>query len=164
VCPLSGSAQKCVKLADDEANCGTCGNACPTGGTCTTGACGCAIGSVTCGRTGGAAGTCCAGNACCGTGCQKPHDNGLGQTYYDCGDVDQWTQAQATLAAGAWSSAPISDSFNCPSCKCVTNGASSAVWCYSGSTSAGFVALSATPTCSAALCPVPNTASTFRWH
>jgi hypothetical protein len=119
-----------------------------------------------------AAGSCCAGTDCCPAGspdapCQTVHDGGrlLGVTYYDCAPVDAHTIEQATLAAHAWApGAQISGVVCDPSCLCVSNGSSSAVWCYAGSTNAGLGALSATSTCAAAQCPVPGFASTFPWH
>jgi hypothetical protein len=40
---LSCCPTGCVNLQDDNENCGSCGNACPTGGTCINGQCGCII-------------------------------------------------------------------------------------------------------------------------
>ena len=47
----SGSAAYCANLQDDNANCGSCGSACPTGQACTNGSCAasCGTGMAKCG-------------------------------------------------------------------------------------------------------------------
>ena len=49
-CPTGQTAcgATCVNLQTDNTNCGSCGNACPTGQTCATGRCACATGTSLC--------------------------------------------------------------------------------------------------------------------
>ncbi len=90
----SGSAAYCANLQNDNANCGSCGSACPTGQACTNGTCAasCGTGMTKCG-TGqaaycanldsdnancGACGTVCpAGEACTGGACAVTCGGGL---------------------------------------------------------------------------------------
>lgn len=70
----------CVDTKTDGANCGTCGNKCGSGATCTNGACVCGAGAVTCGaqcvdlktdpaNCNGCGNTCAPGVACVGGTC-----------------------------------------------------------------------------------------------
>lgn len=92
-------------------NCGACGNACNTT-TNTVRACG---GGTSClytcnsGRADCNAATApnldgceCATTTCCGTACQTQHDNGLGNTFYDCVASGTYNVAQATEACVAF--------------------------------------------------------------
>ncbi len=91
--------------------------------------------------------------------------NGTGQTYYDCNALDQHTKAQAILAAQAWSNSTVVDPAPlCPGCVCSQNGMASAVWCPAGTSWPGLGALSLTPSCVSAQCPVPGLTTTFTWH
>ncbi len=118
---------------------------------------------ITCGS---APGRCCAGTGCCAGGaCQQAHGNGLGQSYYDCGELDQWTESQAIAAAQAFApGGTVVDSLNCPACKCATAGGQAAVWCYAGSGVAGLVRVSDTSSCAAAQCPISGLATVHPWH
>jgi hypothetical protein len=49
--PNSRSPAVCVNLADDEENCGGCGQACPAGAACTMGRCACSSGATVCAGT-----------------------------------------------------------------------------------------------------------------
>lgn len=164
---LCESGNKCVNQDTDRNNCGECGHVCPTGATCASGDCSCGDGKVACGA---AAGQCCAGTACCSGGaCQAAHANGLGQTYYDCGALDQHTAAQAELAARAYATAgQVEQSQNCGGCWCGTNSAGSpihtAIWCPAGSTSAGLVQVFEAVSCLQVGCPTPGSPTTFTWH
>jgi hypothetical protein len=60
-CCTANGVSACTDLQTDSANCGSCGNACPTGELCVGGACG-GCGGVTC-----AAGTICCNGTCTDT-------------------------------------------------------------------------------------------------
>jgi Stigma-specific protein, Stig1 len=49
--PDSRGPAVCVNLADDEENCGGCGEACPAGAACTMGGCACSPGATVCAGT-----------------------------------------------------------------------------------------------------------------
>jgi hypothetical protein len=96
---------------------------------------------------------------CCpGSGCQTVHPNGLGQSYRDCGPLDEHTSAQALLAAEAWSPAgtTVTSGLQCGSCLCQQSANAAAVWCYAGSQSKGLVRTTPSPNCLAAACPLPG--------
>lgn len=75
---LCAGSTTCVDLLSDSTNCGTCGNACPTGATCLAGNCECPGDQVPCGATCvntgndasncGTCGKACATNESCETG------------------------------------------------------------------------------------------------
>ena len=46
--PTTQCGSSCVTLVSDEANCGTCGAACPSGAECSNGVCRCPTGSLVC--------------------------------------------------------------------------------------------------------------------
>lgn len=149
----TGAAARCVNLQTDAANCGTCGRACPAGATCASGGCVCGASTpLACGAS------CCAGTACCGTACQTRHYNGVNADYFDCGELDQHTLAQARLAAASWSPGGTTyESGLClPSCLCRQNASQAAVWCYGTSPYKGFVTVTNSPNCFAAACPIPT--------
>ncbi|OFX19421.1 MAG: hypothetical protein A2V77_04205 [Anaeromyxobacter sp. RBG_16_69_14] len=162
VCPAGKTvcAGVCVDTQTSAANCGACGKKCPTGQACAGGACACTSG-LTCG------GTCCAaGDACCATGCQIQHDNGQGQTFFDCNAAG--SEAAALDAAKAFDPdgalAVGQDGLTCSfSAECVawlTSGVpqSCAVWCFAG-TAAGKTAVTQSINC---LCPDPI--ASVSWH
>jgi hypothetical protein len=175
VCPTgevvcgTGASAVCSDRQTDEQNCGTCGNRCATGATCTSGICCPASTPLVCPANPGA---CCAGTTCCPGGvCETVHSNGLGQSYYDCGSLNQHTLLQAQLAALAWSpNASLVGGFQIPSCTgdqnclCATTSTQAAVWCAAGSLldRAGRVLMTPSPNCSAALCPSATTG--FPWN
>lgn len=97
--------------------------------------------------------------------CPLAHQNGLGQTYYDCGAIDAHTQAQAELAAQAWSpSGTTQPAGQCSvACLCRLTATQAAVWCYAGSEPrVGLVLVTNSPNCAAAACPFPG--SGIAWH
>jgi hypothetical protein len=149
----------CVDAQTSAANCGKCGNACPTGQNCSAGACACTSG-LTCG------GTCCAGSACCGTGCQIQHDNGLGQPFSDCNAAGSaaaaLNAAKALDPAGAQAAGQFGLTCNF-STECVSwltsqTPQACGVWCYAG-TLAGKVSLNTISI--ACFCP---DLSSVAWH
>jgi hypothetical protein len=102
---------------------------------------------------------------CCGSACQTAHANGLGQTYFDCGALDQHTAEQARLAALAWnpSGTPVVSGLSCGLCLCQVRGGQAAVWCYAGSNAKGQVRVTNTPNCLAAVCPLGGPGDLV-WH
>jgi hypothetical protein len=76
-----------------------------SGATCK----GCASGDQVCGSN------CCPGTGCCGSECQTSHDNGVGDTYYDClakgtpGDPSTYSAQLATDARAAYPLSSFSD-------------------------------------------------------
>jgi hypothetical protein len=162
----SGTSAACTDRQTDEQNCGTCGNRCATGASCAAGSCACPTSiPVACG---GNAGQCCAGNGCCaGSACQTVHANGLGQSYYDCGSLNQHTPAQAQLAAQAWDPTAtllLAPTCGDPNCLCAQGSAKAAIWCYFGSQldRVGRVLMTPSPNCAAAVCP--STAYGSNWN
>jgi hypothetical protein len=151
-CP--GPGVQCVDLRTDPSSCGTCGHACLAEETCAGGACVCPPARLVC--DGGAT-------------CQTVHPNGLGQSYYDCLPLDLHTLDQARAAAVAWApnGQPTESGHPCGSfCLCRTNGppltaTKAAVWCYAGSNLAGFVAVTDSPNCLSAFCPILGQ---LPWH
>jgi collagen triple helix repeat protein/stigma-specific protein Stig1 len=132
----------CEILTANAYNCGTCGNACPSGQACNNGSCGsvCGTGFIVCGNScanvstdPNNCGTC--GNACpsgqscvsgacttsctggsqplCGGSCQTIHSNGLGQSYYDCNALGTYNVTTATEAATAFSATALMTQLAC---------------------------------------------------
>ena len=61
----------------------------------------CATGFINCGEP--ASGGCnCAGTACCSGSCQTAHSNGVGQTFYDCNELNVHSEPSATEACTAY--------------------------------------------------------------
>lgn len=185
----AGACRDAASFESDPDHCGACGVACGAG-TCAAGACQCAAGAPPCAQAnprccaagatcadgactcpaGPAAGcgeTCCPGGAaCCTDGlCPRPHANGLGQTYYDCGAPDEWTADQARLAGEAWRPTGTTwEAGQCSRCVCRQSTGEAAVWCYTGSNAQGLVLVTTPPTenCLAAPCPYPGNG--VPWH
>lgn len=163
-CPAGQAAcgGVCIDVTSDPTNCGACGKTCSASQICSGATCACpAAAPRACGTI------CCAGTACCSTGntCQPAHQNGLGQTYYDCqalgtpGSGGTYTQTMAAEAGAAWASGSIGTAAACGTSSCwevVANG-QCAVWCYGGTLS-GRVLLDSTGT--ACQCPT-STASAW---
>jgi len=162
-CGCSGSltlcSGKCVDTGTDPANCGACGRTCSSSQSCSGGSCTTTCTGLTCG------GQCCSGPACCGSSgsqtCQYTHNNGVGQTFYDCIPVGDYSQPLATDAANAWSTTG-SDTFTvCPGCLArqvpSLNGGLGAcgIWCYdsSGVSIPGTVNVVQTQICLSSYCP-----------
>jgi hypothetical protein len=165
----TGTSAACSDRQTDEQNCGTCGTHCAAGATCASGACSCpGSPSVVCGAS---PGQCCAGNACCPSGaCLTVHRNGLGQSYYDCGALNQHTLAQADLAAKAWSPSArqvngslIRSCSGDQNCLCAETSSQAAIWCAAGSQAGreGRVLVTDLATCFTAVCPLPSIGSSW---
>jgi hypothetical protein len=108
----------------------------------------CPAGTITC------TGACCHGVACCGSRCQTVHDNGVGQSYFDCrgrgtpGNAATYSLALATEAANAFSPGGSTPT-QCPGGAEVLvrqSGSQWVTWAYTG-TLAGRVNNSSAPTC-----------------
>jgi len=97
----SDSANGCeVSTIDNLNHCGKCNNPCPSGSVCSNSSCmttGCSPGFVKCGTN-----NCtCVGDGCCGTDCEVKHDNGLGQSWFDCTAYKTYDATQAAKACQA---------------------------------------------------------------
>jgi hypothetical protein len=97
----------------------------------------------------------CATPGCCGTICQTAHNNGVGQTFFDCQSLGTYNLTQAMEACTAFTN----NANQCHDLNCVgtgdsvvcNNGASSChCWAYSGSASGRVSAASANCNCPAA--------------
>lgn len=95
-------------------DCTDCGLACDTshgiGARCTASGCTysmCAGGWSNCNSAAPDTNGCeCNTPACCGTSCQTVHDNGVGNSSYDCVALGTYTQAQAMEACTAYTGVP----------------------------------------------------------
>jgi hypothetical protein len=102
-------------------NCGGCGMACSTSNiaaVCTAGHCEgtCASGFLDCNDDKRRDGCECAGDACCTGGtCETVHDNGVGQSFYDCQPKGTYDVTEATAACAAWAVAKGGSRSNCAS-------------------------------------------------
>ncbi len=153
----AGVCRDAASFQTDPDNCGACGVVCGLSG-CADGACQCGgLTPLACGDA------CCAG-PCCGSGCQTAHANGLGQTYQDCGSLDEWTADQARLAGEAWSATGTTrgEAVCSVNCVCRESAGQAAVWCYAGSNAPGLVLVTDSPNCFAAACPFPGYG--LPWH
>jgi hypothetical protein len=82
----------------------------------------------------------CQGNGCCGSRCQTAHDNGVGNTFYDCVAADTYNVEQAfeaaqaaTAQAGTAAVASCGNAANLLLGVCKTTGVGScACWSYQG--------------------------------
>jgi hypothetical protein len=86
-----------VDTTSNLSHCGKCNTPCAVGSVCTSSSCmttGCNPGFITCGATNCA----CAGTGCCGTSCQIKHNNGLGQSWFDCTPYATYDATQAAKA------------------------------------------------------------------
>jgi hypothetical protein len=178
-CATGDGGAACVDLTT-ASDCGGCGRACAEGASCEAQLsadggdagidCACPMDRPMACRVSGAD-RCCAGTGCCSSGCQSAHDNGLGQTYFDCQPIDTYSLTQAMAAAAAWAPTGV-DVLPAPACPdgclCRTDGplasaTRAAVFCYA-STFKGYVAVTQNPSCAAATCPSINSPSTSQWH
>lgn len=126
-CPVSQvlCGAMCVSTATDSANCGTCGNACTAGQTCTGGACMCSAGLSGCG------GRCVdtqsdnANCAACGRGCQPGQScvagacvSGCPAPNRMCGDVCTSVATDAANCGGCGRVCPTSQACVSGACVC----------------------------------------------
>ena len=121
--PSAPDLNGCETPLSTTQNCSSCGIACDTshsfdagcsGTTCTYS--GCAAGYVDCHTAAPNADGCeCNAPACCEAGvCEPLHDNGVGQTYYDCTPIGTYSAALALKACIAYTgSAAQCVSFPC---------------------------------------------------
>lgn len=132
---------------DTPANCGSCGVACDkttgvpscNGSTCSYA---CNPGRSDCNAVSGpdTDGCECTTPVCCGSSCQTLHDNGAGQTYYDCYPVGTINEATAMDACAAYERARGADGSACSgdwtcngvSTQSVCNAECTNCWSYQG--------------------------------
>ncbi|HEY2511319.1 MAG TPA: hypothetical protein VGI39_10705 [Polyangiaceae bacterium] len=146
---LPDAASTCGPV-DTASNCGSCGVACDTdSGTpsCTSGSCAyvCSAGRADCNQTASNTDGCeCATPGCCATGCQTTHNDGVGQSYYDCNPTKTVTELEALEACTAYAggdAGACSGGWNCSGANtqyvCFSNDngtdCTSFCWGYSGS-------------------------------
>jgi hypothetical protein len=114
----------CETALNTTSNCTGCGLACDAahsvGTSCAGNGCaytGCAAGWSNCSTAApDVAGCECNTPACCGTSCQTTHDNGVGNSYYDCLTAGTYTLAQAMKACTAYTG----NASQCVQFTCVT--------------------------------------------
>ncbi len=98
---------KCIYVANDPANCGTCGNACPGALVCIAGSCGCPMGQAACAdvcvdenvdpnNCGGCGVACVAGQVCAGGSCAVT----CGPNLVQCGAFCRDTQNDVNNCGG----------------------------------------------------------------
>jgi hypothetical protein len=137
-CDQSGANGCEVHSASDAANCGACGNVCPTGQICASGRC-----APACGTQGGACcstGAACSGNLMCATGsntCQPCGGTGqlccaAGAT--TCQDGDACLPGRCFVFPGQLGSEPT---FECNPSVCEACGGEGQICCASNSCSGG---------------------------
>jgi hypothetical protein len=152
---LAPDLDGCETDITTTANCGGCGNACDTrssiGAACSGATCvytGCAPGRSNCNAAAPDVDGCeCASPGCCGTACQSRHDDGLGQTFWDCTPSGTYNQTEAFAACAAFTgNAALCSPGACNRSVCSTGAPTCACWTYSGSFS-GRVTSSSTTYC-----------------
>jgi hypothetical protein len=101
-------------------NCGACGVVCDTSTglpTCVNTTCtyACNPGHLDCNAVNGpdTDGCECTTPACCGTSCQTTHDNGVGQSYYDCSPQGTYNSGTAMEACQAYATGMNANPANC---------------------------------------------------
>lgn len=123
----------CVDTKTDGANCGKCGNACPTGATCVLGACQCGMGASKCG-------------AACVTVATDPKN--CGKCGLSCGG-----DGGAIMGGGTWGCAAGACKIVCPQPKAECSGACVDTSSDSDNCGAcGNACMQGTETCSSGMC------------
>jgi hypothetical protein len=134
---------------DTITSCGACGRRCDTltgtpscsGGVCTY-ACNAGTSDCNASIAPDTDGCECATPACCNGHCQTAHDNGLGQTFYDCNPAGTYDSAAAMAACKAYVTSTGGDpslctgGWNCNNAVAVcysTSGGCTNCWNYTGS-------------------------------
>jgi hypothetical protein len=116
--PSGADLNGCETPLITTSNCSGCGIGCDTthveaGATCTGTSCaynGCSAGWLDCNKATApnADGCECNAPACCEAGaCEPQHDNGLGQTFYDCTPLGQYNSALALKACTAYTGSAV---------------------------------------------------------
>jgi hypothetical protein len=106
-----GMLQTCPSSCSVPADCAD-GYTCDASNECVPSG-GCSGGTYDCDGDGGNGCECTIGTGCCGSGCQITHDNGIGQSWYDCVAYGTHTQAQATKACEAYAGSGECGSRSC---------------------------------------------------